>query len=158
MKQLRGLMRSALVMIALGVMLCANPARVLSDQEQPGPDAAMFFFAPSTTEDTQLSHIQGIITSYRVGDRYGEIDIVDGNRRPWKFLMGGDLLVEGHTLNCQEAPQPGLDINLVTCPDWPADITLYRTTVTLTYWQSELNDKPILVVSAIKVTSGPFIP
>lgn len=148
-------LRSALMSAALWSAL-ATVCR--ADQLQQGPDPVMSFYAPSPADGTRFSHLQGYITSYRIGNRYGEVDVRDGDGRVWKMLTGGDLLIENRTIGCTDAPHPGDTPNDVTCSDWPDDITLGRTMVTLTYWQDELNYKPILVVSRINITRGAFLP
>lgn len=131
------------------ILITLSWNRAEADPILPGPDPDMAFYAPAADEETPLLHTQGEIVRYQIGSEYGEVDIHDTNHALVKMLIGGDLQVEGHTLTCMHAPEPGEEINVVLCPDWPATIVLRKTPVAVTYWIDYLNNRPILVVSKI---------
>jgi hypothetical protein len=125
---------------AIAVLLFANPP--------------LEYYAPVPDFHDRMGRSIGVISSYVVGPSYTQAVIFGLDGSEYDFVVGGDFLMEGRILRCQEAPTVDRPVTSVLCPDWPSEIVLNETPVIFVYWRARAGDEQIAVLRRIDPLPG----
>jgi len=125
---------------AIAVLLFANPP--------------LGYYAPVPDFHDRMGRSIGVIDSYVVGPTYTEAVIFSLDESEYHLVVGGDFLMEGRILRCQNAPTAAHPVASVLCPDWPSEIILDETPVFFTYWLTRVGDEQIAVLRRVDPIPG----
>jgi hypothetical protein len=158
--RLLGFFRLLGASIALCTAFAAAPVFAFSSveggSELPIATPPLQYYAPVPTYHDPIGQAIGVITSYIIGGNYGEAVIFDLQENEYHLIIGGDFLMEGRILHCEEAPRPDHPVTTVLCPDWPANITLDETPIIFTYWRAQAHGEQIAVLRSIDVVPSGY--
>jgi hypothetical protein len=155
-----GLTRALGAILTFCAAFAATPAFAISSveggSELPIATPPLQYYAPVPTYHDHIGRGIGVISSYTIGGSYGEAVIFDLQENEYHLIVGGDFLMEGRILHCEEAPRPDHPVTTMLCPDWPANITLDETPVIFTYWRAQAGGEQIAVLRSIDVVPGGY--
>jgi hypothetical protein len=111
--------------------------------------AADHFF-PERPSDAVVKKVTGTLIVYGHGEGVGGVQVRDSANRIWAFYMGYPMRIDGQRVICFSPPDAyGSNKSGLPCPDWPSKIRLGYTVVTVSYWQANLNGKPVDVTDQL---------
>jgi hypothetical protein len=84
----------------------------------------------------------GILTDYYVGMKSGQLTIKLSSGRSMSFYPANTMTINGGLVHCQAPPANGQNPPPGICPDWPANIVIGTTRVTVTYWKTRPSSTP----------------
>jgi hypothetical protein len=93
-------------------------------------------YFPSPPPDVTYFTATGILTDYYVGMKSGQLTIKLSNGHSVSFYRANTMTINGAPVHCQAPPANGQTPPPGICSDWPANIVIGTTRVTVTYWKA----------------------
>jgi hypothetical protein len=119
-----------------------------------------YFAQPKTQRPrkVKLHHIQGVLTSYGIGNKSTTFSVLLQNGKEIIFEMKSPNLIDGKHWNCLVPPSVGCAVDTSHCKEWPSYLFMGKSTVTVTYWIEKIkgqlykiSDQIIVVRDSINI-------
>ena len=81
-----------------------------------------------------LQYVDGVLKSWGVGNRSGEIVVQTLAGFPRRFAVSDAIVVDGKPVRCAFPPKPGEKPDPTLCDSWPSGLMLGRSRVRVAYW------------------------
>jgi hypothetical protein len=94
-------------------------------------------YFPSPPPGVTLNTATGILTDYYVGMKSGQLTIKTSSGSGITYYVGNAMVINGAPVHCIAPPINGSTPPPGLCPDWPSNIVIGTTKVTVFYWYSQ---------------------
>jgi len=105
-------------------------------------------FFPVRPKSVVLRSATGIIEDYGIGMKSGGVRIQPTIGRRIYFYVSDKMIINGKRVMCTNPPY-GTYMQPPFCSDWPRNLIIGKTHVTVTYWKSTRYGKPVNVTDRI---------
>ncbi|MBD5606999.1 MAG: hypothetical protein IAI48_18225 [Candidatus Eremiobacteraeota bacterium] len=90
---------------------------------------------PTKPAHARMLSDDGILETWGVGNRGGEVTIRSRDGRTHRFAVADAIVVDGTPVRCAYPPKPGQPRDPTACDFWPSTLQLGKTGVRVSYWR-----------------------